>query len=76
MKSIAELEQMTTREIAYEAKQLIFQLGFDKAQKELQNHIVVINQKMDTFGKGMNKKYKSHRMPPKVRRLLDFMKFQ
>ena len=76
MKTLIELEQMTTREIAGDACLILNTKGYDTAKVELVNHITVINKKMAEFGAKLNKEMGLRKTAPKVWRVTDFLRFK
>lgn len=67
---------MTTREIALEARRVLNTTEYFLAQKLLKNHIEIANRKMQEFSKRINKELGTHKSPPKIRVITDFLRFK
>lgn len=76
IKTIEELNKMTTREIAEDARQVMNQVGLVEATELLKNHIVIVNKKMEDFTRKLNKQMGMNRRAPKVNTITQFLKFK
>jgi len=76
MNKIKQLNQMTTREIAAEARLILLSNSYHEAEVLLKNHIEIANAKMKEFSKIMNKKYNKNKAAPKINVITDFLRFR
>lgn len=76
MKTINELQQMTVREIANEARAIIGTHEYFEAKELLKNHIEVANQKIKEFSNQTNRELKTRRSAPQIRKITDFYRFK
>ncbi len=76
MKTVDQLQTMTTREIAQDAQRIIAISDYNTAKALLQNHIKVANQKLKEFGAKTNKMLGTHRSAPQIKVITDFKRFK
>lgn len=76
LKTFDELKNMTTREIAHEAKIIINIHGYDKAKELLKNHIEAMNFRTAEVTAKLNKKFGVRRSSPKIRTITDFLNYK
>lgn len=76
MKSLSELTEMTTREIAFEARQIMATHTPAESKELLKNYILVANAKLKAYGAKLNKEFGTHRMPPQIKLISDFNRFK
>lgn len=70
------LEEMTVREIAADARLIMNYKGLDNAKELLKDHIAVANRKMKEFSAQLNKKMGTRKSPPKINVISDFNRFR
>lgn len=76
MKTINELQQMSVREIAHDAKIIIATHEYFEAKELLKNHIEIANEKIKVFSNETNRELKTRRSAPQIRKITDFHRFR